>query len=225
MHRPDDRDVIDDLADVGQQVADRLAALAALVELVRGAQQLGMPLDEREPLVLEQLVGAGLHVVLDQGRLVVEQVLLGRGARHVEIDDPLGLGREVRRPGDHRVVGRGRQRPGPSWSAGPLRSSTLAAHEHRQGDRAQPGLGMLEELAARHGAGSLQVQIEIQFRVHAISPWSRRRRGSAARWRSWSRRPGRRGPCPGEAARAARSPGRRPPRDSGRIAPSLPRTA
>ena len=61
-----------------------------------------MPLDEREPLVLEQLVGAGLHVVLDQLGLVVEQVLLGRSARHVQVDDALGLGREVRRPEGHR---------------------------------------------------------------------------------------------------------------------------
>ena len=94
---------------VRQQVADRAAALAALVELVRRPQQLGMSFDEGESLVLEQLIGARLHVVLDQRRLVVEQVLLGRSARHVEIDDPLGLGREVRRSRRHRVVGGGRE--------------------------------------------------------------------------------------------------------------------
>ncbi len=78
MHRSDDGDVVGDLAHAGQELADRLPALAALLEPVRRSQELGMPLDEREPLVLEQLVGAGLHVVLDQRGLVIEQVLLGR---------------------------------------------------------------------------------------------------------------------------------------------------
>ena len=66
-----------------------------------------MPLDERELLVLEQLVGARLHVVLDQRGLLVEQVLLGRSAGHVQVDYPLGLGREVGRPSRHGVVGGG----------------------------------------------------------------------------------------------------------------------
>ena len=92
-----------------------------LLELVRRAEQLGMPLDEREPLVLEQLVGAGLHVVLDQLGLVVEQVLLRRAARHVQVDDALGLGREVRRPGRHRVVGRRPAAPARGRRSAPVR--------------------------------------------------------------------------------------------------------
>src|SRR4051812_33321713 len=92
-----------------QKVADLLAALTALVELIRRSQELGMALDERETLVLEQLVGAGLHVMLDERRLVVEEILLGRSARHVQIDDALRLGRKHGGPWRHRVVGGGRE--------------------------------------------------------------------------------------------------------------------
>ncbi len=98
--------LVDDAAQVRQELADLRAALPAFLELVGRAEQLGVPFDEGELLVLEQLVGARLHVMLDELGLEVEQVLLRRTARHVQIDNALGLGCEVRRPGRHRVVGR-----------------------------------------------------------------------------------------------------------------------
>ena len=80
VHRLDDGDLVDRAAQVGQELADHRAALTALLKLVWRAQKLGMPFDEGEPLVLEQLVRAGLHVMLDQLGLEVEQVLLGWSA-------------------------------------------------------------------------------------------------------------------------------------------------
>ena len=55
---------------------------------------------------LSSSIGARLQVVLDERGLVIEEILLGRPARHVQIDNSLGLGREMGRPGLDRVVGR-----------------------------------------------------------------------------------------------------------------------
>ena len=137
------------VGDVRQQLADPGAALPALLELVRRAQQLGMPLDEREPLVLQQLVGAGLHVVLDQLRLVVEQVLLRRRAGHVQVDDALGPRRELRRLDGQRDC-----RVAPAAAA-----CALARQERAQRDRAHAGLAVLEEMPARLGPDMLEVQV------------------------------------------------------------------
>ena len=76
-----------------------------LLELVWRAEQLGMPLDEREASVLEHLVGTWLHVILNQLRLILEEVLLRRRSRHVQVDDMLGLRRELRGARRERVVG------------------------------------------------------------------------------------------------------------------------
>ena len=111
VHGLDEGHVIDEFAEVGQQFADPGAALAVALELVGRAEQLGVALDEGEALVLEQFLGAGLHVQLDQLGLVVEQLLLGRSARHVQINDALGLRREMGRTGRHRVVGAGGEIP------------------------------------------------------------------------------------------------------------------
>ena len=58
---------------------------------------------------LSQLFRAGLHVVLDQLGLVVEQLLLRRRAGHVQIDHVLRLGREVRLARRKRMIGRRRR--------------------------------------------------------------------------------------------------------------------
>ena len=99
VHRPDQTDVVDARAEFGQQFADFDSGFTTGVELVRCSQQLGparFQVDEGQPLLLQylqQFVRTGLHVVLDQRRLVVEQILLRRGAGHVQIDHMLGLGR------------------------------------------------------------------------------------------------------------------------------------
>ena len=53
-HRPHDADVVGDRRQVRQALGDRLPALAVLGELALRAQQLGVPLDEREPLVRDE---------------------------------------------------------------------------------------------------------------------------------------------------------------------------
>ena len=79
--------------------------------------------------------GQGCMLCLTSFGLVVEQVLLRRRARHVQVDDALGLRREVRRPGRQRVVGGG----GRGRRARPA-AAAVAAQERRQGDGAQAGL-------------------------------------------------------------------------------------
>ena len=101
--RADDRDVVRDALDVREQVRDRGRGLAALLEGIGGAQELGRPLDEREALPLDELLGDGLAVVLPELGLLVEEVDLGGRAGHEEVDHALGPGREVRRLGRERV--------------------------------------------------------------------------------------------------------------------------
>lgn len=79
MHRTDEGQVIDHRREVRQQLADPCSALSMLCKLVRTSQQLRVPLDEGEPLSLEQLIRAGLQMVLVEERLVIEQSVL-RGA-------------------------------------------------------------------------------------------------------------------------------------------------
>ena len=74
-------DLVDDLAVVRQQLAERHAALADALELARRAQQRFVPLEEGEPLALEQALRRRLAVQLAQLRLVVEQLELARRRR------------------------------------------------------------------------------------------------------------------------------------------------
>ena len=183
------------------------AALAAFCEFVGRAEQLGVPLDEREFLVLEQRVGARLQVVLDELGLVVEQILLRRPARHVQIDDLLGLGGEMGRPGLDRVVGRWRaDRRGRTRRRGSLPRLVPCDPEASQGQwrPARP------ETSSGTGGGSApRANCNFQGRSKSmrISLWSRRHRDSRVRWRRRSRRPARPAPCRAEAARAGRWPG------------------
>src|SRR5205823_5155900 len=96
-------------------------------------------LDERESRVFEQLVRARLQMVLDELRLVVEEVVLRRGAGHVQINDALHFRRKVR--------WLRRQWRAGSVSDRRIRSGALA-DERRQRDCAKPGLAALEELPA-----------------------------------------------------------------------------
>ena len=100
-------------------------------------------------------------MVLDQFGLVVEQVLLGRSSGHVQIDDSLGLGREVRRPGLDRVVGRARGTGGFPLSALARAAASFRSMSDRRRNGAQSGLRCLEELAA--GLCPRQLQVDGQF--------------------------------------------------------------
>ncbi len=87
--------------------ANHCAAGTELAEAVHRPQQFWMALDEGESLALEELVWAGLAVAFDELGLVVEQIELRGGARHVEENDMLGPGGER---GGMRRQGRGRAR-------------------------------------------------------------------------------------------------------------------
>ena len=65
----------------------------------RGRRQI-RGLDQRE---LEGLGRNRLAFVLDQLRLVIEEVEMAWSAGHEQVDHALGFGRKVRRPGRHRV--------------------------------------------------------------------------------------------------------------------------
>ncbi len=100
VERADDGDFIHEFGKMWKQLGYPGAALAVLLERIRRPEYFRVPLDEGEALTLVQLVGTGLTVEPVQQGLVIEQVLLRRGTRHVQVDDALGLGREMR---DRRV--------------------------------------------------------------------------------------------------------------------------
>ena len=87
----DDADVVDALADVGEELADFDAALAVALEL-EGRLHEGAGL----ALVAEVAAGHGLAVVLGEHGLGVEAVDVRQAAVHEEEDDVLCLGLEVR---------------------------------------------------------------------------------------------------------------------------------
>ena len=92
------------LARCGSSSDSSAPDLPVLLERERRAEQLRRALDESEALALGNDLGRDLlAVVLLQLRLVIEQVELRRRAGHEQIDDVLGLWREVRRP-DGRMV-------------------------------------------------------------------------------------------------------------------------
>ena len=93
----DQRDVVDDLGRVRQQLADPLAALAVLLELElrRRDREPRLAAGHRgDALALADAVGQVLVEIFGQLRLVIPQVDLRRAAVHVQIDDRLGLRRE-----------------------------------------------------------------------------------------------------------------------------------
>ena len=85
-------------ADVREDVADPLAALAVLPEAVRRREQAVLRVAQRLAIDL----GRALAGVLGDLRLVVERVDLRRPARHEELNDVLGLRGEVRQLGQQR---------------------------------------------------------------------------------------------------------------------------
>ncbi|MEN9358964.1 MAG: hypothetical protein RL095_499 [Verrucomicrobiota bacterium] len=71
-----------------------------------------------------------------QERLVVQEVVLRGGAEHVQVDDPFGLGGEMRRG------------QGAELAAVALRGAKLLAEEGAEGEGSQPHGGGAEEGAA-----------------------------------------------------------------------------
>ena len=112
------------VAKMRQQLGNLLAAFAVPLKPILRAGQRHFAADEREPLAFQQLRRASLAVVLDQLRLVVEQIELRRRADHVQVDHVLGLRRKVRRPGGERIRRLQRELDAADSSA---RSSELSA--------------------------------------------------------------------------------------------------
>ena len=86
-HRMDQREFVDDSGQVRQKLAHPRAALSMPRKLVRRGEQLGRPLDEREPLAFQKLGRAVLPVVLDELGLVVEEIERRGSAGEVQVDD------------------------------------------------------------------------------------------------------------------------------------------
>ena len=115
-HRADDAHVVDEVAEVREELADLQAALALLLELERRRERHAVQARQR-------LVG-----VLGEGRLGIPGVDVRRPAAGEDVDDMLGLGGEV-----HRV--RGQARPLARPSRRRRRTPSGAQHaltEHRQ---------------------------------------------------------------------------------------------
>ncbi len=99
LHRLDHGEVVDHARQMLPELAELDARLAVAGERERRAQHVGHARDEGEPLALEQLLRAGLAVVLAERGLVVEQVELAGRAGHVQVDDVLGPCGQGRLPG------------------------------------------------------------------------------------------------------------------------------
>ncbi len=142
---------------MGQKLAHQQAGVAVAAKTVRGSQEVGVPLDKRKPLPFQKLVRAGLHVELHELRLVVEKVLLRRRARHVQVDDGLGLRRRGRlAQGQRRFIQRGSSRR--------LRFS----QEPGKSDGPQANLRLPQEMPARQESQALEPNL-FRKRLHTVS--------------------------------------------------------
>ncbi len=94
-HRLDKGQIVREFGQVGDGVREPLPGLPMLLELVRGAHQFRLAAGKGEALAFEELVRAFLVVKFLEFRLVVEQIEVRGGTGHVQVDDPLGRGREM----------------------------------------------------------------------------------------------------------------------------------
>ncbi len=123
VHRLDEAEVVHDLRRVRQELADPGARLAVLRELEARRDHRELGLRRRhggEPLALADGVRKVVAAPLLELRLVVEHLDLRRPARLEEIDDALGLRREVRQscqPPGLRRVGKERLRTSSSCAS------------------------------------------------------------------------------------------------------------
>jgi hypothetical protein len=130
VHASNEAHIINHLRRVGEQLGDRHPALAMLGELVhrRGDREPLLPRGHRrQPLAVADRLGQVLVVPLLHLRLVVVEVELRRPADHVQVDDVLGLGREV---GQDRLVRLFLHRRRPRAAADP-RERGECRHPHR----------------------------------------------------------------------------------------------
>jgi hypothetical protein len=95
VHRLDERHVVGDALQPGEQTGNRRAGISVAFEGVWRRQKFGHAFDESETLALDEAVGDGLSVVFLELRFVVEEVNLRRAAGHVQIDHALGFCRKV----------------------------------------------------------------------------------------------------------------------------------
>ncbi len=108
VHRADDAEVVGDFAGVRQEVAVFDAGLAVFLEVGEraGERERGLiAAHARQALPLTNRIGKRLKVAFTQQGLGVEGFELRRAARLEEVDDALGLGREVRAAGQGGRVG------------------------------------------------------------------------------------------------------------------------
>ena len=128
LHPAAEAHVVGVLGDLGKEITDPEAALPMLPELPRRGEQLGAG---------AEAATKGLAVVLEQLRLVIEGVDVGRASAHAEEDHPLRLRRKVRVALGERIGGR---------ALGPGRMG-----EPREGEIAESATQRSEHVAARHG--------------------------------------------------------------------------
>ena len=99
----DQTDVIDDLGKIRQGFGDFHARLTVAGELELRSHDGGIGADEREPLAFRDRSRERLAVHLGEVRLEIEEIEMARCACHEEMDDGLGLAREVARMWRHGV--------------------------------------------------------------------------------------------------------------------------
>ena len=108
VHRADDTELIGQAAGMAHDVAVFDAALPVPLEINERARQRErglVPAHAGQTLSLADRVGQWLQVLLAEERLRVERLELRRTARLEQVDDALGLGREVRALRQRRSVG------------------------------------------------------------------------------------------------------------------------
>jgi hypothetical protein len=91
----DDADIIDDLGEVREKLGKLCAAVAVFCEFEARAEDGGVGADEGVALVSVDGGGEGLALHFCELGFVVEEVELGGGACHEEVDHALGAGEEV----------------------------------------------------------------------------------------------------------------------------------
>ena len=128
VHRADDAHVVGHFGSPGQHFRDRLARLAVAGELVfaRRDREAGLAAGHGgQPLAVADRVGQIFVVPVEHLGLVVVEVHLRGAADHVQVDDALGLGREVGAGGGVGAAAESRQGRGAEREAG--RGEELAA--------------------------------------------------------------------------------------------------
>ena len=111
----------------------------ALRELPRAAEQLGVALDEGEPLALGERLGHRLAVQLVQLRLRLEQFELARAAGHEQEDDGLGLRRGSAASSARAAIG------------ARLRRAASRCEQRAEGHRPDADAAVAEEVPPRVG--------------------------------------------------------------------------